>query len=190
MKQVKRECSYRLMLLRVVMLFVLLPLPPSLAQTAQPPDVWEPLRYFLGAWEGTAKGRPGNGKVERTYQFALNGKFLEAKNRSTYPPQEKNPKGEVHEDWGLFSYDRSRKQFVLRQFHVEGFVNQYAWDAVASNNKTFVFVSEGIENIPVGWRARESYRILNNDEFVEVFELAAPGKEFELYSENRLKRKK
>jgi len=163
---------------------------PILAQTAQPPDVWEPLKYFAGSWEGAAKGQSGNGKVEREYQFVLNGKFLQAKNKSTYPPQEKNPKGEVHEDWGLFSYDRSRKQFILRQFHVEGFVNQYALDTKVSNSKTLVFVTESIENIPAGWRARESYRILNDDEFVEVFELAAPGKEFEVYSENRFKRKK
>jgi hypothetical protein len=171
-------------------LLILLLWSPIRAQGAQQPDAWEPLKYFVGSWEGEAKGQPGNGKVEREYQFVLNGKFLHAKNKSTYPPQEKNPKGEVHEDWGLFSYDRGRKQFVLRQFHVEGFVNQYALDRAASNDKTLVFVTESIENIPAGWRAREIYRILNNDEFVETFELAGPGKEFEVYSENRFKRKK
>jgi hypothetical protein len=31
---------------------------------------------------------------------------------------------------------------------------------------------------------------LNDDEFVEVFELAAPGKEIEVYAENRFKRRK
>jgi hypothetical protein len=163
---------------------------PIRAQGTQQPDVWEPLKYFVGAWEGMAKGQPGNGKVEREYQFVLNGKYLQAKNKSTYPPQEKNPKGEVHEDWGLFSYDRGRKQFILRQFHAEGFVNQYSLDRAASNDKTLVFVTESIENIPAGWRARESYRILNSDEFVETFELSGPGKEFEVYSENRFKRKK
>ena len=172
------------------LLLALLLSPAVLAQTTQPTVVWEPLKYFAGSWEGTAKGQPGNGKVEREYQFILNGKYLQAKNKSTYPPQEKNPKGEVHEDWGLFSYDRSRKQFVLRQFHVEGFVNQYKLDAAANNNKTLVFVTESIENTPAGWRGRESYQIVSNDEFAEVFELAAPGKEFEVYSENRFKRKK
>jgi hypothetical protein len=65
---------------------------------------------------------------------------------------------------GAFSYDRGRKQFVLRQFHVEGFVNQYRLDTSAGNDKILVFVTESIENIPAGWRAKESYRILNNDE--------------------------
>jgi len=71
---------------------------------------------------------------------------------------------------------------------VEGFVNQYMLDGTTSNAKTLVFVSESIENIPAGWRARETYHLLSNDEFIEVFELAAPGKEFEVYSENRFRR--
>ena len=91
---------------------------------------------------------------------------------------------------GLLSFDKSRKQFVLGQFHVEGFVNQYLMTSSSADGKTFVFTTESIENIPAGWRARETYRILSADEFVEEFELAAPGKDFELYSESRHQRKK
>ncbi len=159
------------------------------AGAQQKPDVWAPLRFFVGAWEGTGKGESGEATVERGYEFVLGGKFLQAKNKSTYKPQEKNPKGEVHEDLGYFSCDRGRKKFVLRQFHVEGFVNQYALDSVSEDGKTLVFVSEAIENIAPGWRARETYKRVSDAEFVEMFELAAPGKEFELYSESRLKRK-
>jgi hypothetical protein len=159
-------------------------------QTNQKPHVWAPLKFFVGAWEGTSKGQPGQGTCEREYQFALNGRFLQVKNKSTYAPQEKNPKGEVHEDWGMFSYDRGRKKFVLRQFHVEGFVNQYSGETIAADGKTLSFVSESIENIPAGFRARETYRILSADEFTETFELAEPGKEFAIYSETRFRRKK
>lgn len=111
-------------------------------------------------------------------------------NRSQYAPQPANPKGESHEDWGLISFDKSRKQFVLRQFHVEAFVTQYVVTSVSADGKTIVFTSESIENIPAGWRARETYRIVSDDEFTETFELAGPGKEFEVYTENRLRRKK
>ena len=97
---------------------------------------------------------------ERKYQFALNGKFLQVKNKSIYAPQEKNPKGERHEDWGMFSYDRTRKKFVLREFHVESFVNQYVAETIAADDKSLSFVSESIENILAGFRARETYRIL------------------------------
>jgi hypothetical protein len=159
------------------------------AQAAQKPDIWEPLKFFLGAWEGTSKGQPGQGTCEREYQFALNGKFLQVKNKSIYSAQEKNPKGEVHEDLGFFSYDRSRKNFVLRQFHVESFVNQYLLESKSEDGKTLIFVTESIENIPAGFKAKETYRILNDNEFTETFEIAEPGKTFEVYSEAKFKRK-
>jgi hypothetical protein len=157
------------------------------SQTTQKSDVWAPLKFLIGSWEGTGRGEPGVSRVERHYQFALNAKFIEVRNKSTYEPQEKNPKGEVHEDWGMISFDKARKRFVLRQFHTEGFVNQYVSDTDLSN---LVFQSESIENIPAGWRARETYKMLSNDEFIEVFELAEPGKEFHIYTENHFKRKK
>ena len=153
-------------------------------------SVWDPLKFLVGSWEGTGKGQPGSSKVEREYQLVLGDKFLQVKNKSVYPPQKENPKGEVHEDWGLFSYDRDRKQFVLRQFHIEGFVNQYRLEQPAPDAKTFTFVTESIENIPSGWRARESYKLVNANEFIETFELAAPGKDFETYVETRFRRKK
>jgi hypothetical protein len=153
-------------------------------------DVWQPFKYFVGKWEGVGNGKPGTSKVQREYGFVLNGKFLQVQNHSEYAPQPKNPKGELHEDWGLISFDRARKQYVLRQFHVEGFVIRYVTTDIASDGKTIVFTSESIENIPPGYRARETYKIVSADEFVEVFEIAEPGKEFEVYTENRLRRKK
>lgn len=88
----------------------------------------------------------------------------------------------------MFSRDRVRKLFVLRQFNLEGFVNQYILDTLHTDSTAIVFVTEAIENIAPGWRGKEAYKIINADEFVETFELAAPGKEFEVYAENRLKR--
>ena len=38
------------------------------------------------------------------------------------------------------------------------------------------------ENIPAGWRARETYVVHGPDEFEEIFELAEAGSPFELYS--------
>ena len=81
---------------------------------------------MVGDWEGESEGQPGKGSVKRTYRFVLDDKFLHEHNVSTYPPQEKNEKGEVHEHWSFFSLDRARQALVLRQFHQEGFVIQYA----------------------------------------------------------------
>jgi hypothetical protein len=161
----------------------------TLASAQTQADPWQPFRFFVGKWQGTAAGKAGLGKVEREYRFVLNDRFLEVRNRSVYPAQQKNPKGEVHEDIGLISQDNQRKKAVLRQFHVEGFVNQYALETASQDGKWLVFVSEAIENIPPGWRAREAYSILGPDEFVEEFALAEPGKNFELYTKNHFKRK-
>jgi hypothetical protein len=51
------------------------------------------------------------------------------------------------------------------------------------------FQSEAIENIPAGYRAREIYRAMGPNEFVERFEIAEPGKNFEVYSETRFRRR-
>ena len=120
----------------------------------------------------------------------MNGRFLHERNISTYPPQEKNPKGEVHEHWTMFSYDRARNSLVMRQFHQEGFVNQYAMPATVKTGAGLVFESEGFENLPAGWKAREEYAVVSENEFVETFELAPPGKDFDIYSQTRFKRAK
>ena len=87
----------------------------------------------------------------------------------------------------MIGYDKARKRFVFRAFHQEGFVNTYVQQK-SNDPKKIIFVSEAIENIPPGWRARETYSILNENEFIERFELAEPGKDFALYSDAHLKR--
>jgi hypothetical protein len=163
-------------------------MPAEAQNQAVADDVWAPVRGILGEWEGTSSGRPGKGTVRRQYRLVLRDRFIEVRNTSSYPPQASNPKGETHEDVGYMSYDRTRKMFMLRQFHVEGFVNTYVSGQVEP--KHIVFTTEAIENIPAGWRARETYRLAGEDELIEVFELAEPGKEFAVYSEARLKRQR
>lgn len=159
------------------------------AQSARPSDPFEPLAFLIGNWEGTSQGQPGTGTVRREYDRVLNGRFIRVRNHSEYPAQERNPKGEIHEDEGFLSFDQNRRRLVLRQFHIEGFVNQYVQDETATPGR-IVFTTESIENIPAGWRARETYLVHGPDAFDEVFELAEPGKSFEVYSRAQLHRVK
>ena len=164
----------------------------SLVGVAQKPPVADPferLAFLIGKWEGASDGQPGKGTVRREYARALNTRFVRVHNRSEYPAQPKNPKGEIHEDEGFFSFDKARKRVVFRQFHTEGFVNTYLEDAESSTAKV-VFTSEAIENIPAGFRARETYLVRGADAFEEVFELAEPNKPFEVYSRTRFTRVK
>lgn len=150
---------------------------------------WAPVQRLVGQWTGKVTGQAGEGSVVRRYAFVMNGRYLHETNVSTYPPQEKNKKGEVHEHWGFVSYDKVRRTLVLRQFHVEGFVNTYRRsDGAPGAPATLVFESESFENFSPAWKARETYEFVSDDEFVETFELAPPGKPFVTYSRNHFKR--
>ena len=152
-------------------------------------DPFARVSFLIGRWHGTSEGQPGKGTLRREYTRVLNGRFIRVQNRSEYPAQEKNPGGEVHEDEGFISFDRARRKLVLRQFHVEGFVNLYV-EHDDSTATRLVFTTESIENIPAGWRARETYVVHGPDEFEEIFELAEAGKPFALYSRARLTRQR
>ncbi len=62
-------------------------------------------------------------------------------------------------------------------------------DSIAPDGRSFEFVTIRIENIPAGWRAKEAYRVISMDEVEETFWLAGSGKESEVYSRTRLKKK-
>lgn len=162
----------------------------TVGQHTRKDSVWLPLKSFIGQWAGEGGGEPGKGLYERTYQFILNKNFIEIKNKSTYAPTDKNPAGEVHEDIGYFSYDKTSKKFKLRQFHIEGFINEFVLDSISADKKTMVFLSAAIENIPKGFRARETYLLKSENEIEEIFELAGPDKDFKVYSKVKLVRKK
>lgn len=154
---------------------------------AAKPDPWEPIRFMVGEWRGESEGQPGKGTVARTYRFILKDRFLAEDNTSTYPPQPANEKGEVHEHRSFFSYDRARKVLVLRQLHQESFVIQYAVLPGATATRV-VFESEALENVPAGWKARETYDVVSPNEFVETFELAMGDKPYAVYSRARFTR--
>lgn len=160
-----------------------------LAQSEAEEDIWAPFEFFVGRWVGTGQGKSGTSHIEAEFKYILNRQFLQVSHRSVFEPTERNPEGEVHEDLGYISYDRLRERFVFRQFHVEGFINQYVLDSLASDGKVFIFESESLENSPPGWRARLTHEITGEDEYVATFEVATPGKDFACYIQNELRRK-
>ena len=76
----------------------------------------------------------------------------------------------------------------MRQFHAEDIINTYTLDSSKAADGIYEFESEAIENFGVGWKAKEVYKILNEDEFIEVFYLAPPDKEYSEYVRNTFKR--
>lgn len=153
-------------------------------------DMWAALRSLQGQWQGKSSGQPGEGSVVRQYEFILNERFLHERNTSTYPPQEKNKMGEVHQHWSFFSFEKKRKTILFRQFHQESFVVTYALNSAESSARKLVFESEQFENVPSTWKARETYELISENDFVETFELAQDGHSYVVYSRAHFQRAK
>lgn len=173
-------------------IFVILIIFPVLllAQDMKTIDVWKPFKAFIGVWEGTGTGMGGSSKIQTGFRFVLDDNYIEVKNRAVFEPTEKNPDGEIHEDWGMISYDKARGVFVLREFHTEGYVNQYVLKNSLLGDKTLIFESEIIENFVPGGRVRQTYHFNQAGELKSTFDVSFPGKEFGCFGENTLKRKK
>ena len=161
---------------------LLIAAPLARGQAAQ--DGLQRLDFMIGEWRGTSQGQPGEGTVQRSCAKALNDQFIECRTTVTYPPQEKNRKGEVHVERSFYSYDKRAKKLRLRQFHGESFVNSYV------EREPLVFETVEIENIAPGWRARETYEQSPAGSLAERFELAGPGKDFSVYTSSKLERAK
>jgi len=173
-------------MLRSSFLFILIP-PLLFSQEKTDQNVWQPLQYFVGEWEGHSTGKSGKGNGERVYKFIMNDMYFYYQNTMKFEPQEKNPKGDFHEDRTFYSYDKNRKLIVAHQFNIEGFINQFVLDSLSWDNKTLIFIAESSENAPPGVKTRLIYEIEN--EFVETFELGFAGKEFSCWMTNHWKRK-
>ena len=150
-------------------------------------DQWEAWRPLVGEWEGKSQGQPGKGTVKLEIGFVLKEKFLRLATTADY----KSDKGVPlhHEDFGFVSFDRIHSRLVFRQFHIEGFVNEYVLTSDPKDGKKIELTSETSENSPAGWKARETYK-LSGDTLEHVFELAAPGKPFEPHTTATLKQKR
>jgi hypothetical protein len=156
------------------------------ASAAQPQaDGLAELRWLVGEWRGVGEGDPGTSGSERYIDSFLEGKYLRARGRSVYPKQEKNPKGEIHEELDLWSYDRARSAIILRQFDTLGFVGTYVLDKTSSTADRWVLTAESLENVPKGWKARYIITRKSDDEYHEQLELDPDGKGFKPYVTNR-----
>lgn len=150
-------------------------------------NVYDKFIFLLGKWKGTGSGF-GNDKsaIESDFNLIMNGKYIEVKNDSKFEPTEKNPEGEHHIDWGIISFNKNRKKIIFRQFHIEGFVNQYVLNDSLSNDTILIFETEVIENFPEGGKARWTIRKIKENEIETIFEVSFSGKEFVCYGTNKM----
>ena len=153
---------------------------------AQSEDL-ERLNFLIGNWKGNGEGF-GKSKsvISASYSSTMNDKFIEVVNESHFEPTEKNPDGEHHIDRGFISFDNARGKIVYRQFNIEGYVNQYLLNESLSNQNTFVFETENIENFVPGGKARYTIKKLSDTSLETIFDVSFPGKEYACFGTNRL----
>jgi hypothetical protein len=175
--------------MRLILLVCLIPvLLASCAAQAQPrQDRLAAVAWIAGDWTGAGEGQPGRSTSERHAVRIQNDHFIQVDGRSVYVPQAGNPDGETHSQIDFWSFDRQRGLLVLRQFDSLGFVSTYVQDAEASTGGRLVLVSEHLQNVPAGMRARYTYEHPSENEYRELFELDM-GRGFETYVSNRFVR--
>ena len=161
-----------------VLLFILLPV-LAFSQTH-----FEKFDFLIGDWQGVETGVSGDGIGFRTYSYELGKNYITERNQSTFPKTEKRPKGEVHRDFGVISYNSNKNEIVYRSFNVEGFTNIFVLDSTVSTKDKFVFITREIENNPGDWKARVIIEKKSETEFVESFDIATDGKNFTPFLKN------
>lgn len=146
----------------------------------------EPFAFFLGEWLGSGESFGEEATVKRSYRVVLDGNFVQAKTRAESRTDDGTP-GEVREDWGMVSFDDARDTIIVREFHSEGFVNQYKVTSISEDGRRIVMETESVEN-GGDLRARLTIDILEENEFEETFELAADDEPFKVWATARLHR--
>ena len=156
---------------------------PAAAQdeSATPePDPWGSLKLLAGSWEGAIEGKLGTGRGIRRYEL-MGDAFLVCRHASVRLPQEKSPRGDQHEELGVFSYDSERRTIVYREFFpMEGVVVR---SPCAIDGMRVVCTAEAVES-GSGIRARLTLEIVDRYRFKEVYELAFPGQDLSVYFTN------
>jgi len=145
---------------------------------------FEKFNFLIGNWQGVESGVAGNGIGFRTYSYDLNKNYIVEKNQSSFPQTEKKPKGEVHRDFGVISYNSNISSIIYRSFNIEGFTIIYVLNDTISCNEKYVFISREIENNPGNWKARVTVEKISKIEFIEYFDIAKDGLKFTPFLKN------
>jgi hypothetical protein len=142
------------------------------------------MNFFTGKWEGRETGLSGIGKEFRTYRFILDSNYICRNNKSVFDPQDANPEGAAHEDWGILGHDSFVNKFKMRYFHSEGYINSYMLENISDNSTKNEFNSYNLENVPEGWKARITLEKIDEDTIEETFDRAQTGKDHVTHLEN------
>lgn len=148
------------------------------------------LNFLIGDWSGTGTGFGNDSSyIISSFRYVLDDHFIEVSNESWFQPTKDKPKGEHHLDRGMISFDKSQNQIIYRQFHNEGFVNEYVLVDSLSTDSTFVFLTRNIENFVPGGKARFTIQKYSPQNITTFFDVSFPNKPFACFGTNELRKK-
>lgn len=127
-------------------------------------------RYFLGEFSGEGVSDWGfcNKRSSYSYPFNLSGNFIKLEWELSFPRQEKNPIGDFVRGVGFITYDKINDTYILTLFMSEGYIQKYLGN-YNSINEAFEFDLKDSSNLPQALEAKISLKILNHDEFEEIY---------------------
>ena len=111
---------------------------------------------FLVGLEGLFGGPARQRFRERTYRFVLGDKFLHERNVSTYPPSRRTRRARSTST-GLSSAMTARATPSCSASSTRRASSTVRIVEQPGPGRVLVFESEAVENIPAGWKARETY---------------------------------
>ena len=136
--------------------------------------------HLIGTWK---MEKPAVTNIQK-YSLLFGGKFIQSKTRAVFSPTAERPKGEIHEDLNIFSYDGGSGTLTLRSFYTEGFVNIFTLSEVSADGRVLTFTTRAVENAPDGTKAKLILRKINDTQMKEEFFVAWPHKEFACIANN------
>ena len=150
---------------------------------------FQQLEFLIGEWSGRGSGFGNESStINSFFKPDMIGKYIEFKNESWFEPTSNNPEGEHHIDRGFISLDKERDLFVIRQFHIEGYVIQYILVDSLSNDTVLVFESESIENFVPGGEARWTITTISENQIETIFDVAFPNSDYSCMGVNKLRK--
>lgn len=145
------------------------------------------LAWLAGEWQGFGRFPERTTYVHKVYSFDLAGMFFVERTLDVFPPPEPSTDFEMHQDLTLFYRDAASGEIRARGFFVEGFVTASAVE-VRDGGAVLVIESREVDNAPPSLRSRITFTRQAPDRFSGLFELAFPGRDYQVMERLEMKR--
>jgi len=141
--------------------------------------------WLVGEWRGYGVFSNRTTYIHKSFSYEIGGKFLVEKTIDMFPPDTPSTEFEIHQDQVFYFLNADKLEAV--GFYGEGFVNCFNLTVEQSAPK-LIAQTYDVKNAPSGIRARITYEQEGDDHLQGIFELAMPGKQFDIVEKLTMER--